>query len=1164
MEAANPGQSHDDGRPSPGSVETISEFGLPDRALELLSRILWELMQPCRQKLKEAEQTVAARLKEAQEKLDGVRSRVESVNKHHRDRRRQIESQIDTALAELEQIRKGAEEHLQSHGVLNLPPQSLGPVATAVPPGGIEGAVTLLQGRLVAIRESKPPSYWPRSTGARWLIVIASLVLLGTFFPLVLAWPVIVLVQRLQWRRSAAGDYGGLAREATGLQTALEAARSQARGQCEADVAASEAALPPAVKEHAEAAGRAREVFERTVDGIARTTRVLGKELHEEEERLWTASSYAGADWEDERWDSWAPDPSPEFAARMGILTLEAADLESRWPGLSLCFRLPALIPFAQGKCLLFNSTPQTAAAATAAMQSVVIRALANTPPGKARFTFIDPVGLGQNVADFMGLGDYDERLINGKAWTEPQHVEQQLTELTEHMETVIQKYLRTDFASIQDYNAQAHEVAEPFRFLVIFDFPVNFSEPAARRLVSIVRNGPRCGVFTFIIRDTAKPLPYGFNLSDLDQVATIVTWDEGKDAPVSAVWTAGDFAKARLIPDTLAGYRDRVNTIIARSGETAVAAMKVEVPFDKLVDASQPGALWLKSSAANLRVPLGPSGARKVQDMVLGEGLAHHCLIVGRTGSGKTNLMHVIIAGLALTYSPDELQLFLIDFKGGVGFKPYAEQRLPHAAVIAIESEREFGSSVLQGLDHELQRRFELFRAAGVDNLADYRKKQAARGVPHEMPRILLLVDEFQEFFSREDAIATQAKTIFDRMVRQGRSFGLHILLGTQSLAGSAQLPSSTMGQMAVRIALPCSDADSRLILGQDNAAARSLSRPGEAIYNPMAGLVEGNNPFQAARLGDDDLQKHLEALSCLARERGLRPNPVVFEGHEPARLAECEPLLFLVNAAAWAPPPVAPVGWLGEPIAVLPPVAGVFRRQTGKHLLIVSRDEEEGVGALYAAWISLLCQHRPTTARFQVLDLSAADSSWAPFASAVQSAFGHEIELLNRRNTAGALESLASLVKRRLESPGAGGEPVFLLIQGLHRARDLRPDPDSYYPSAGAPPTTADCLAQILRDGPEAGAHVLAWCDTVTNARRVLDRAFGEFGMRLAGSMSMEESSLFLDCGDASRLDRPHRLLFCDEDRPGIIQKLRPYALPNVEWVESIAARQRRWQHE
>jgi S-DNA-T family DNA segregation ATPase FtsK/SpoIIIE len=1151
----------------PESAATLSEFALPARVRDLASRVLRELLEPCRQKLSDAERTLAGWQAQELATLASIKSRSEAEQKHHRENSKQIASRIANAIAELEQIRKAAETDLSSQGIMDLPlpsPAAAAPGAVSVDGESIQQALAPYQGSLGAIRASRQPSYWPQSVGARWAIVITSLVLLSTFYPLVIAWPAIVFALRLSWRQRAAADYANLAGGTLSLERALEAARDQAQRQCEKEIAAAAALIPPAMEEHTAATSRARNIFERTVQGITQTMAALAKELHEEEAQLWAASSYAGADWESQLWESWTPDPSPEFAARMGTLTFEAADLGSRLPGVDLRFRLPALIPFSDGRCLLFNCAPRTFAAATTAMQSVVIRVLANTPPGKARFTFIDPVGLGQNVADFLSLGDYDEKLINGKAWTEPQHIEQQLTELTEHMETVIQKYLRTDFASIRDYNAHAHEVAEPFRFLVIFDFPASFSESAARRLVSIVRNGPRCGVFTFIIKDTAKPLPYGFNLSDLEQAATTVAWDVDNTAKISAVWTAGDFAKARLMPDTLAGRRNLVSTIIARSGETAIAAMKVEVPFDKMVDSSRPGALWLKSTSESLQVPLGPSGARKLQLLTLGEGLAHHCLIVGRTGSGKTNLMHVIITGLALTYSPEELQLYLIDFKGGVGFKPYAEQRLPHAAVIAIESEREFGSSVLQGLDQELQRRFELFRAAGVDNLGDYRKRQADRGVPHGMPRILLVVDEFQELFSREDLIASQARTIFDRMVRQGRSFGLHILLGTQSLAGSAQLPASTMGQMAVRIALPCSDADSRLILAQDNAAARSLSRPGEAIYNAAAGLVEGNNPFQAARLGDDDLQRHLKTLSSLAKERGAHPNPIIFEGNEPAHLAECAPLLSLVNTEAWPAPPTAPAGWLGEPIAVLPPVAAIFRRQTGKHLLIVSRDEAEGVGALYAAWISLLCQHRPTTARFHVLDLSAADSSWAPFASAIRSAFGHEIEALDRRNTAAALRSLAALVKRRIESPGHGDEPVFLVIQGLHRARDLRPDTDSYYTPAGAQPSPAELLTQILRDGPEVGVHVLAWCDTVTNARRTLDRAFGEFGMRLAGPMSMEESSLFLDCGDASRLDRPHRLLFCDEDRPGILQKLRPYSLPSLEWLESIAAQQRRWPHE
>lgn len=1139
------------------------EFELPGKVQQLLSRVLGELVQPCSQLLAGADCALAGALEAAEAVLSKVKSQVESAQQEQQRELKSAEAQIETALADIRGICGQAEAYLKTpraaEGGKRSATSAAATTATAIrlDTDSLQRAIAPLRARSEEIQRRTGPAYWPQGTGARWLIVLSSLFVFSLYRPLIFTWPVIVFALRATRSKSARDDFNRLIADKDNLEASLEASRRSARNECQRAIASVASLLGPARDEHARAVGCARAAFASGVQRINDTAAPLAAELHEEAAQLWVAAAYAGADWRSPAWDVWAPDPSPEFAARLGTFHFAAPDLESRLPGIDFRFQLPALIPFADGRCLLFNTTPRTGGAATAAMQSVVIRVLANTPPGKARFTFIDPVGLGQNVADFMRLGDYDERLINGKAWTEVQHIEQQLADLTEHMETVIQKYLRTDFATIREYNAQAHEVAEPFRFLVIFDFPVNFSETAARRLVSIVRNGPRCGVYTFVIRDTSKPLPYGFNLGDLEQAATIINWEEPKSSGAAATWAAGDFSKVLLIPDTLEGHREVAGTIIAKSGQTAVAAMKVEVPFEALLAVSERGELWVQSAARNLRAPLGPSGARKLQHLTFGEGLAHHGLIVGRTGSGKTNLMHVMIAGLALLYPPQELQLYLIDFKGGVGFKPYADHALPHAAVIAIESEREFGISVLQGLDDELQRRFELFRAAGVDNLADYREKAKQSAVPG-LPRILLVVDEFQELFSRDDGIAVQAKAIFDRMVRQGRSFGLHILLGTQSLAGSAQLPMSTMGQMAVRIALPCSDADARLILADDNVAARSLSRPGEAIYNSAAGLVEANSPFQAARLGDDGLQRHLKIVSALATERGVAFRGIVFEGNEPATLPECKPLSALIEAPKWPAPPKAPAAWLGEPVAVLPPVAGIFRRQTGKHLLIVSRDEGEGVGALYAAYISLLCQHCPTTARFYVMDLSTADSSWASYSSEVRSLFGHEIEKLDRRNTATVLGSLSTAIKRRIESPGHADVPIFIVISGLHRARDLRAVVDSYYSASNAQPTPADLLAEILRDGPEAGVHVLAWCDTVPNARRALDRAFGEFGMRLAGPMSAEDSNLFLDCSDASRLDRPHRLIFCDEERPGVLQKLRPYSVPGLDWLRSVAAQQ------
>ena len=205
---------------------------------------------------------------------------------------------------------------------------------------------------------------------------------------------------------------------------------------------------------------------------------------------------------------------------------------------------------------------------------------------------------------------------------------------------------------------------------------------------------------------------------------------------------------------------------------------MRVEVAYDKLLSLAQlsDASWWKGTTAKSIRVPLGPTGARKLQYLVLGEGMGHHALIVGRPGSGKSNLMHVIITTLALTYSPDEIRLYLIDFKQGVEFKVYADCKLPHAGAIAVESEREFAFSVIKRLDKE----FKLTAGSFLMKLGQLFSKislhivRRKEGKDKKLPRILLLVDEFQEFFTQDDDIARQTTLILDRLVRQGRAFGI------------------------------------------------------------------------------------------------------------------------------------------------------------------------------------------------------------------------------------------------------------------------------------------------------------------------------------------------------------------------------------------------------
>ena len=179
---------------------------------------------------------------------------------------------------------------------------------------------------------------------------------------------------------------------------------------------------------------------------------------------------------------------------------------------------------------------------------------------------------------------------------------------------------------------------------------------------------------------------------------------------------------------------------------------------------------------------------------------------------------------------------------------------------------------------------------------------------------------------------------------MRQGRAFGIHVILGTQTLAGAYSLARSTIEQMAIRIALQCSDADSRLILSDENSAARMLSHPGDAIYNSANGLVEGNHRFQVTCLDDEESKNYLRRIREFAVARRWKPRSpqIVFEGNAPANPEKNGLLDALLNDQHWPTLPKAVHAWIGEPIAIKDPTAARFRRQTASNLVMVGQNEE------------------------------------------------------------------------------------------------------------------------------------------------------------------------------------------------------------------------------
>lgn len=810
-------------------------------------------------------------------------------------------------------------------------------------------------------------------------------------------------------------------------------------------------------------------------------------------------------------------------------------------------FMLPAVLALPDRPSLLLKATDEGRDVGAAAVRATMLRMLAAMPPGKLQFTVIDPTGLGQNFSEFMHLADFDEKLIGSRIWTETNHINQKLADLTKHMEDVIQKYLRNEFASIQEYNANAGEVAEPFHVLVVANFPNNFTDDAARRLISIMKSGPRCGVYTLITVDDKMKMPRNFDLADLEAEANTLCWHDGNF--YLSIDTDHRWPISLDMPPT-----EEVTTAAIRAlGELSQKAQRVEVPFQTVMPDSEE--IWAHDSRHELAVPLGRAGATRLQWMRLGKGTSQHVLISGKTGSGKSTMLHAMITNLALYYSPNEVQFYLIDFKKGVEFKPYATHKLPHARVIAIESEREFGMSVLQKLDHELRRRGDLFRDEGVQTLAAYR----AANVIEPMPRLLLIIDEFQEFFVNDDAISQNASLILDRLVRQGRAFGIHVLLGSQTLAGAYSLARSTLGQMAVRIALQCSAADAHLILSEDNEAARLLRRPGEAIYNDANGMFEGNHPFQVVWLGDDQKLEQLKRVRLLADQRDMATEPpVIFEGNAAADIASN----VLLRRALQSPPsgdtPLAPRAWLGESIAIKEPPAIVFHRRAGSNVLLVGQHRDTA-HQLMAASLFSLAAFAPATANGARRDSTRFVMIHSVGDNTTSEEWGNWAELLPcqcdvsaGRRIAATLDELAAEVKRRQDDDDDTAAAIFLMVADAGQLRELqRSDDDFGFASFGGDEkvSPAKQLAEIIRSGPAVGVHTILWCASYHHVTRCIDRqGMSEFDIRVMMQMSATDSANLMGNADAAKLGAYRALLY--HEQSGTCEKFRPYGKLPQAW--------------
>jgi S-DNA-T family DNA segregation ATPase FtsK/SpoIIIE len=854
-------------------------------------------------------------------------------------------------------------------------------------------------------------------------------------------------------------------------------------------------------------------------------------ELYTDVAALTAAHPWALGDFGHPAWAAYRPDldaPPPD-GLRVGVLrgtVLAGTGLAGT--GLAGGGGLPAVPALARfaGHGHLLITESGSAERERSLLQALTLRLATATRPGTVRFALADPVGQGRHLSAFLRLPA--QLQVGTGIAAGPEEIEALLTALSRQVVEVTQTRLTNVYDSVEAYNAATTGATVPYHVLVLTGFPAGVSERAAELLARLARNGPRAGLYLLATIDPRLQLPRRFGLAALGELGTTL----GLDHDGNLTWDDPDFGPSVIEPDQMPPAA-QANPWLDAVGAAASSAVR-DLPFGRIAIA--PARRWAGDTTDGLDVQIGVDSKGEPQHFVMGVRGVHHGLVGGDVRMGKTNLLHVLISQLALRYPPEELELYLLDFKE-VEFDGYLTEGLPHARAITSRTDREFGLSMLRRFHEEINRRARLCREAKVTDLADYRHET---GQP--LPRALVIMDEFQVLFSAEDRLAREAGQLLADIAKRGAAFGLHLLLATQSPGGplTAYLR-PVYEQMALRIALGCTQPTvSQAILGEGNDAATRLVRAGDAIYNDRRG--EGANPvMRIAALPTRERLRLIAAIRALAGGREY-PVPASFDPDVPADFGAHPACVAFASGSGWPAVGASVEAWLGDAVEIKPATAATFERYVRSNLLVVG-SEEHGHGLLLATLLSVAVQCSPADASFTIAEFTRPSSPFRDFFAPLV-ALPHDVRIAERRTAGAELEALVEEMESRLAG-SADRSSKFFLIAGMHRWHELVLEGDY-----GRPSETSVRLVRLADKGPDVGIHVAAWADSYGTAERALRRAgISHFGLRaVLRVFSPAESDSLLGVSAAASLD-DDRALFRDIEWPSEqVEKFKPYSIASL----------------
>ena len=694
--------------------------------------------------------------------------------------------------------------------------------------------------------------------------------------------------------------------------------------------------------------------------------------------------------------------------------------------------------------------------------QFALANALAHTAPGQLEVLVFDDALRGI-AAPFQEVNSGGEKIL--RHINDVQELNETIKYLHEHVRSVL-NVIQGRTESLLDFRQQLSPKVEGFKLVVLSTIYDLLSDEIKDKLTVLLKAGPAAGV-TFLIH--SMKLNVNEEILNLTQLC---------DIEERTVYGDNGAVRGQFDPQSA---DDLIS--VSRHVASAVANAQVEpVAFSEVQPLDAP---WSQSSRDGISFAVGTYGMSTIE-VTLGDELnqRHNALITGAVGQGKSNLISVVVHSLCQRYSPSEVEFYMLDFKEGVTLQAFAPDPhngsfLPHARVLGLDADREYGVNVLRHLFTIYRQRMATFKAAGVQNIRQYRLANPEA----VMPRIVVVIDEFQMLFADQDTVATTASDLIIKGARLFRACGIHFILASQTIGSGGMLGGTTgqalFAQIPVRLALKNSLTESHATLGLKNDAASHI-RSREAIVNLDYGELSSNRKTTIA-YADDAILGELRTAWWQQAQGTVTP-PEVFEGEHRLSLHDDE--RFLTNLPSRH-------AMLGRRITVgVAPLAADFSTDVGRNLALFGTGP--GHTILLNAALSLL--HSTPSAEIIVLDLIG---DWPlPARDAMRTDFEQELTKLGSiyrlvgKHQADAL--VDELVERAaFTADDASAPPVYVIGFGLERWRS---------------DTTK--IKTLFANGPLAGIHLLGWWNKYSSFKAMVGLGGdNNFDIRIA--MHLDHSS-------------------------------------------------------